>query len=119
MVPGHGAMISLYVIVLVALRSERSATCVEHWLFVTTIGLLALGILLGSIALYSEVHLWYQIQKEFHTRLQQLEDGTHTDTSGSFSTPAKRIFHVTEMAAYICLALSLVALVGYAATSDL
>jgi amino acid transporter len=111
------AMATGLVSVIVSLRSGKSSTVLEHYLFVSTVSLLALGILLGSIALYAEVHLWTRIQKEYGRLLKQVEAGTYTGQT-HFLTESKPIFGRVEDAAYICLSMALVALIGFAWVSD-
>ncbi len=103
--------------VIISLRSEKSTSLIEHYCFVSTIGLLALGVLLGAIALYAEVHLWSRIQKEYGTRLSQQEAGTYKGPA-HFVTGPKPIFEIVEKASYVSLLLALVSLVVYAWISD-
>jgi hypothetical protein len=43
--------------ILVSLKSGKSSSPAEHYLFSATIGLIALGILSGVILLYGEIQL--------------------------------------------------------------
>ncbi len=102
--------------VLVSLKSGQSSNLVEHRVFLTSIGLIALGILCGSIALYGEVSAWHHLQSSAIQRRKEASSGNKL-LSPAYGEP-DRIYLACEKVCYVSLALSAISLVCYAGLAD-
>ena len=103
--------------VLVSLKTKRSSTLYEHNLFIITISLLSLGILLGAIVLYSEVHLW---DKYREIRWKQLGERIFDNAEPlqvDYVNPNK-FYKICKYVFYLTFFSSLLSLVLYAASVD-
>lgn len=109
-------MASGLVAILIALHKESSSSYAEHWSFVITIGLLALGILCGSFALYTEIQSHRSLGLAVLKQIRGHRVG-EKQAPGVFSK-LPRIFGIAQYACYAFLSLALVSLVVYAVILD-
>ena len=109
-------MASGLVAILIALHKESSSSCAEHWAFSVTIGLLALGILCGSIALYTEVQSHRSLGLAVLKQLRGYRAGEKQAPGVVSNLP--KVFGVAQYACYVSLSLALVSLVVYAVIID-
>jgi hypothetical protein len=103
--------------VLVALHSKNSETYIEHLAFITTIVSLSLGILSGSIFLFSESHNLKKVQEDFSDKaIKYLNDKNQANFVVTVQT--SKIFVFCERLSYISFLVALIAMCYYAILSD-
>ncbi len=103
--------------VLVSLKSGVSKTYLQHVVFVSTVALLSLGILFGTIVLYENINLLRIQEKILYDHLVELLNGSRQDMVEVIKS--KKIYKICF---YLCLTsflLSLIALVVYASLIDI
>jgi Na+/melibiose symporter-like transporter len=111
-------MASGLISILVSLHSKTSNTHTEHIAYIMTIGGLALGILSGSILLFSEVHNVIRCKKEYSEQLSKMIR-EKSQTSIIVNVKTAKIFVFFEWLSYICFVISLCSLVYYSILSDM
>jgi len=99
--------------VLVALKPNRHSNMNEHYFFVATVALIALGILCGAIALFSEVALLDKAEDYLKKKLNEQLNGEQ-DTYSVESVNPDKIYGYCGKISYVCLSLSLITLTIYA-----
>ena len=103
--------------ILVSLKSGKSATTCDHYAFVITIILLGLGILSGSLLLYSEISNLDKARKLYADKLIELMKGTKDSISiGTVDT--SRVYKAAEIVCYVSFIGSIISLIIYAILSD-
>ena len=103
--------------VLVSLKTGKSPSLLAHYLFVSTIGLLSLGILSGSLVLYNEVHLLSKARELQLDYTQKLLNDSSVDllewiSNAWYYVPSKWI-------SLLSFSISLVTLTWYAFLIDI
>jgi hypothetical protein len=97
---------------LISLKTSTSKSHTQHVLYGSTIGLLSLGILFGTIRLFQSVSLLDQEAKVHQEHLQQQLRGKSGDIVG-FVKP-KIVYVIASYISVISFVLALAALVLYA-----
>ncbi len=105
---------------LVALHKTQLADLVVKLVYSASLGLLALGILCLSVALYSQVDLYTRLYNMFHASIQRYRG--HTPEMGEIeqeeaSVKPKKIYAYVEKTGYFSLMLSVICLTVYAILS--
>jgi hypothetical protein len=103
--------------ILVSLKSGKSANLMEHNLFVGTIALLAAGILLGVILMYSEIYMLRKLQK-LHAEQAFKQHHGDGDTFPYKAIEIPFFFTLVQWLCVVSLVLALISLVWYASCSD-
>ncbi len=97
---------------IISLKSENDQSFYKHIFFSITILLLSIGILFGSIVLYSEVHLLNRLRNRRVVYLRGLEDGNN-ESYTKIHIPPHKFYIVSEYICYASFGLSLCSLVIY------
>lgn len=103
--------------ILVSLHTNKSTTTCEHYSFVITIATLGLGILSGSVLLYSEIHKLDIARKLFVDQLQKILKGDNTGLPIA-TVETHIIFRISEVICYSSFSLSIISLITYAILND-
>ena len=103
--------------ILVSLHINKSTSPCEHYTFVITIVTLGLGILSGSVLLYSEIHKLDIARKLFADQLQKLLKGDNTGLPIA-TVDTHIVFRISEVICYASFCLSIVSLITYATLID-
>lgn len=98
--------------ILISLHSEKSKTILQHYSFVITIVGLGLGILFGSICLYSDVNGANKLFKKYKEKIINKSTEKITYVNRSYS------FYIFEILTYTSLIASVTSLIVYAIISD-
>jgi len=109
-------MASVLVAILIALHDEKSTSAFQHFFFVSTIALLAAGILVGCLALYSEVQSHRSLGLAIIQYRRARRAGEKQGPGVVSDIPM--FYKVAQYACYVLLSLALVSLVTYAAIID-
>jgi len=108
---------STFLSVFISLRSGESTSCFEHYLFVITIGLIALGILSGIVALWHDIQLLRRGAAQYAQSIKERNE-TGDTSSGAMYVPGSKARVVWLYICYASFCASLVGVVIYAAVSD-
>jgi hypothetical protein len=103
--------------ILVSLKNTKSENSIEHLAFVTTIISLGIGILAGSIVLFSEIKNLEKKKVLYSQHVQKLINGD-TKVSGLIYFNTGKFYQYIEYVSYFSLILSLIGLMVYAILLD-
>lgn len=109
-------MASGLVAIIVALHTQQSNSQVQHVCFVLSVALLALGILCGSVALYSEVESHRALGFALVRELDARQSGEKRPVGVTATVP--KLFKLAAYGCYLSLSLALFTLVVYASLMD-
>lgn len=101
--------VSLFGILLSLCRTDTFAIGSIRWVFSASVLLLSLGILFGSISLYSEASLRIRVARAVRLEVQRVMR-QRTACMQPVSVDPLRIFSICTVASYISLGLSVVGL---------
>ena len=104
--------------VLVALKSDKSQSIYEHYLFSSTIGLLSLGILFGVIILYAEVQILNQAKTHQEKHISKLLNSEDVPEIGMKYLDPPKYFSFVQIVFSLSLVLALICLVLYSVFID-
>jgi len=98
--------------ILVSLKSNKSETGLEYLTFIIAISGLGIGILTGSISLYSEIHILDKVRKKYADRLIEILKGQTQDIP--FAVVDKNIFFkIVEFICFSSFFISMMSLIIY------
>ncbi len=103
--------------VLTALHPNKSETKIEHYFYSITMSLIALGILTGTIVLFSEIHIAEKKRKSYSDRLQE-RNVEQADYGEVIYLDTPKIYKFLEIVCYASFSASLLSLVLYAVIKD-
>ena len=103
--------------VLVSLKAGKSTNPDEHSAFVVTIVSLGIGILFGSLLLYSEISNLDKGRKLYANRLIELNKGAK-DPFPIGTVETSKIYKVAEIICYASFIIAVLSLIFYAILRD-
>jgi hypothetical protein len=101
--------------ILISLHKEKSDNELEHYLFCSTIGIISLGILSGSITLFSNVNALHRFVRK---RTKELLSDEKVQYSNTHIAKPYKVFDLARNICYISFFLSIPILVWYAILLD-
>lgn len=103
--------------ILVSLKTEKSANILEHYLFITTVCSIGIGVFAGVLSLYSYVVIHNRTIKLKTLQVLDVLDDRPTNTVERINRP--KFYDYIEYICFISLTIGLITFIAYGIISDI